>query len=112
MNFLGIVPKVARISIPYAILSLILNYLFNINLSFPYGILLTFPGILAWIYCYLQVSKAYKRGILMKEGCYSIVRHPIYSIWGCFMDSDKRNFFVLLFSIIFKYFYGIFMLVW
>ncbi|WP_245610361.1 methyltransferase family protein [Thermococcus celericrescens] len=46
------------------------------------GVALLTVGIVFWLLCYRQVSKAYRRGELLTTGCYSRVRHPIYSIWG------------------------------
>ncbi|CUX77854.1 hypothetical protein CHITON_1075 [Thermococcus chitonophagus] len=41
-----------------------------------------FLGLALWLICYSQVSKAYRERKLLTTGCYSKVRHPIYSIWG------------------------------
>ncbi|HII60237.1 methyltransferase family protein [Pyrococcus horikoshii] len=83
MNFLGIVPKVAKVSFLYIAFSALLERLFTFDFSFPrIGGILVFVGIVLWAICYFQVSKAYKAGKLLKSGCYSVVRHPIYTIWG------------------------------
>jgi protein-S-isoprenylcysteine O-methyltransferase Ste14 len=84
MRFLGIVPKVAALSAPYAFLAPHLNKRFSADF-FQFtepGALLVAIGVALWLTCYLQVSKAYRRGELLTRGCYSKVRHPIYSIWG------------------------------
>lgn len=46
------------------------------------GALLVAVGIVLWLRCYTQISRAYRRKELLTSGCYSKVRHPIYSIWG------------------------------
>ncbi len=84
MRFWGIVPKVAAVSALYALASFYLNYRFNvtsIQLVKP-GAFLIAIGMVLWLLCYLQVSRAHARGKLLTTGCYSRVRHPIYSIWG------------------------------
>jgi len=84
MGFLGIVPKVSLFTVPYAVLAFYLNSRFNF--SFPrfsaLGFALLTIGIVFWLLCYRQISKAYRRGELLITGCYSRVRHPIYSTWG------------------------------
>ena len=84
MGFLGIVPKVSLFTVPYAVLAFYLNS--RPNFSFPrfpaLGFALLTAGIVFWLLCYRQISKAYQRGELLTTGCYSRVRHPIYSIWG------------------------------
>ncbi|ASJ01150.1 methyltransferase family protein [Thermococcus gorgonarius] len=84
MKFWGIVPKVAVLSAPYAAAAFYLNDRFNvtsIQLVKP-GIFLMAIGVALWLFCYFQVSRAYAKGELLTTGCYSKVRHPIYSIWG------------------------------
>ncbi|WP_232461715.1 isoprenylcysteine carboxylmethyltransferase family protein [Thermococcus pacificus] len=84
MKFWGIVPKVAVLSAPYAAAAFYLNGRFNatsIQLVKP-GIFLMAIGVVLWLLCYLEVSRAHARGELLTTGCYSMVRHPIYSIWG------------------------------
>ncbi|CAD5244501.1 methyltransferase family protein [Thermococcus camini] len=84
MRFLGIVPKVSLFAVPYAVLAFCLNS----KLSRPFirfpsmGIALLTVGIALWLLCYFQVSRAYQKGELLTTGCYSRIRHPIYSIWG------------------------------
>ncbi|WP_054840288.1 hypothetical protein [Thermococcus sp. JCM 11816] len=83
----GIFPKVALISSIYAVVAFYLNErLGGVSfLAFPaLGLLMVFLGLSLWFLCYLQVSRAYSKGKLLTEGCYSRVRHPIYSIWGAF----------------------------
>ena len=84
MGFLGIVPKVSLFTVPYAVLAFYLNLRLNFSfLRFPVlGSVLLTAGIVLWLLCYRQISKAYRRGELLTTGCYSKVRHPIYSIWG------------------------------
>ncbi len=84
MRFWGIEPKVAAVSAPYAAAAFYLNDRFNvtsIQLVKPGAFLMTI-GVALWLLCYLQVSRAHARGELLTTGCYSKVRHPIYSIWG------------------------------
>ncbi|WP_297490278.1 isoprenylcysteine carboxylmethyltransferase family protein [Thermococcus sp.] len=60
-----------------------LNAGFGRPRAFPLpGLFLLVSGLALWLVCYLQVSRAYTKGELLKRGCYSRVRHPIYSIWG------------------------------
>ncbi|MDV3104607.1 methyltransferase family protein [Thermococcus waiotapuensis] len=83
MRFWGIEPKTGLIAGLYAFLAFYLNARFEIGLSSPpLGLLLLVPGLALWLLCYLQVSRAHARGELLTTGCYSKVRHPIYSIWG------------------------------
>ncbi|EEB74688.1 isoprenylcysteine carboxylmethyltransferase family protein [Thermococcus sp. AM4] len=84
MKFLGIEPKVALFAFPYALISFYLNSALGLQtLRFPeVGAFLVIVGVALWLICYLQVSRAYRKGELLTEGCYSRVRHPIYSIWG------------------------------
>ena len=84
MRFWGIEPKVSLLVIPYALLAFYLNS----KLSKPFfrfpsmGIALLTVGIALWLLCYFQVSRAHRKGELLTTGCYSRVRHPIYSVWG------------------------------
>ncbi|AEC52614.1 Protein-S-isoprenylcysteine O-methyltransferase, putative (icmt) [Pyrococcus sp. NA2] len=81
MKFWGIEPKITLFVAPYATLVLSLNL--SQNPKFPrLGLFLMGIGIVLWLICYFQVSRAYFEGTLAKEGCYSRIRHPIYSIWG------------------------------
>ncbi|WP_297063119.1 isoprenylcysteine carboxylmethyltransferase family protein [Thermococcus sp.] len=83
MKFWGIEPKVGLVSGSYALLAFYLNARSGRGLSFPlFGLSLLVLGVVLWFVCYLQVSRAYSRGELLTKGCYSRVRHPIYSIWG------------------------------
>ncbi|AMQ17927.1 methyltransferase family protein [Thermococcus peptonophilus] len=84
MKFWGIFPKVALISSIYAILAFYLNERLEVGLfAFPtLGLVMIALGLALWFLCYLQVSKAYSEGKLFTKGCYSKIRHPIYSIWG------------------------------
>jgi len=84
MRFLGIVPKISLFAVPYAVLAFCLNSKFSQPfLQLPgAGVALLSVGIALWLLCYSQVSKAYRRGELLTTGCYSRIRHPIYSIWG------------------------------
>ncbi|WP_457741303.1 methyltransferase family protein [Thermococcus sp.] len=84
MRFWGIEPKVALFAFPYALLAFYLNSTFRLwTPRFPkVGAVLVIFGIALWLICYLQVSRAYRKGKLLTEGCYFRVRHPIYSIWG------------------------------
>lgn len=84
MRFWSIVPKVSGFAVPYAVLAFCLNS--RLNVSFPrfpaLGAIPLAVGIVLWLLCYWQISKAYRRGELLTTGCYSRVKHPIYSIWG------------------------------
>ncbi|WP_297417463.1 isoprenylcysteine carboxylmethyltransferase family protein [Thermococcus sp.] len=83
MRFWGIEPKVALVAGPYALLAFYLNVQFGINLAFPVvGVPLLVAGLALWLLCYSQIVRVYEGGELLKKGCYSKVRHPIYSIWG------------------------------
>lgn len=84
MKFWGIFPKVALLSSIYAVLAFYLDERLGVSfLAFPVlGFLMVFLGLSLWFLCYLQVSRAYSKGKLLTEGCYSRVRHPIYFIWG------------------------------
>ena len=84
MRFWGITPKVAAVSVPYAVIAFYLNDRFNASsLQFAKpGAFLMAIGMGLWLLCYIQVSKAHVKGELLTTGCYSRVRHPIYTIWG------------------------------
>ncbi|ASJ09446.1 protein-S-isoprenylcysteine methyltransferase [Thermococcus siculi] len=84
MRFWGIFPKIALLSSIYAATAFYLNKALNARfLSLPGPGLVTISiGLALWFICYLQVSRAYSEGKLLTKGCYSKVRHPIYSIWG------------------------------
>ena len=83
MRFWGIEPKVGLVSGSYALLAFYLNARSGMGLAFPLlGLFLLVPGLALWLVCYLQVSRAYARGMLLTRGCYSKARHPIYAIWG------------------------------
>ncbi len=84
MHFWGIEPKVALSAFSYALLAFCLNSALGLQtLRLPgVGTILVIVGVALWLVCYLQVSGAYREGKLLTEGCYSRVRHPIYSIWG------------------------------
>ncbi len=83
MRFWGIEPKVGLTAGLYAISAFYLNARLSLASTFPvFGVLLLVSGLILWFYCYIQVSRAHARGELLTSGCYSRVRHPIYSIWG------------------------------
>ena len=84
MKFWGIFPKVALVSSIYALLAFYLNEGLGVSFFiFPtLGLGMILLGLSLWFVCYIQVSRAYSEGKLLTEGCYSWVRHPIYSIWG------------------------------
>ena len=83
MRFWGIEPKVGLAVGLYAVPAFYLNARLGPVQKFPVlGLTLLIPGLAAWLYCYTQVSRAHARGELLTSGCYSRVRHPIYSIWG------------------------------
>ncbi|MFA4640316.1 methyltransferase family protein [Pyrococcus kukulkanii] len=83
MSFFGIVPRVSMFVLPYALLALYLNFRFRVWFGLPVlGYIMLFLGLVLWLVCYSQVSKAYRERKLLTTGCYSRVRHPIYSIWG------------------------------
>ena len=83
MRFWGIEPKVSLAAGPCALLAVYLDSRFEPGCSCPvFGVILLALGIVLWLICYLQVSKAYAKGMLLTKGCYSRVRHPIYAIWG------------------------------
>ena len=84
MRFWGIEPKVALFAFPYSLLAFYLNSALGLQtLRLPkVGAIFVIVGVALWLICYLQVSRAYRKGELLTEGCYSRVRHPIYSIWG------------------------------
>lgn len=84
MRFLGIVPKVFLFAFPYALLAFYLNSLYGVwTPKLPaLGALLVAVGVILWLRCYTQISRAYRRKELLTSGCYARVRHPIYSIWG------------------------------
>jgi len=84
MKFWGIFPKVALFSSLYAVLAFCLNLSLRTGfLTLPgIGLAMLSIGLALWFLCYLQISRAYSEGKLLTRGCYSRVRHPIYSIWG------------------------------
>ena len=84
MRFWGIEPRVFLFTAPYALFAFYLNSRLPLSfLQLPgVGVALLSAGIVLWLLCYLQVSRAHSEGRLLKAGCYSRVRHPIYSIWG------------------------------
>ena len=73
----------ALFAFSYALLAFYLNSALGLQtLRLPeVGTIPVIVGVALWLICYLQVSGAYKEGKLLTEGCYSRVRHPIYSIW-------------------------------
>jgi protein-S-isoprenylcysteine O-methyltransferase Ste14 len=84
MRFWGIFPKVALLSSLYAVPAFYLNERLGVNfLAFPtLGLVMVSLGLAFWFICYVQISRAYSEGRLLTKGCYSKVRHPIYSLWG------------------------------
>ncbi len=84
MRFWGIVPKVAAISAPCAAAAFYLNERFHASSLqlVKSGAFMMAIGVVLWLLCYSQVSRAHARGELLTKGCYSRVRHPIYAIWG------------------------------
>ncbi|ASJ04798.1 methyltransferase family protein [Thermococcus barossii] len=84
MHFWGIEPRVFLFTTPYALFAFYLNSrLPQSFLQLPgVGVSFLSAGIVLWLLCYLQVSRAYSEGRLLTAGCYSRVKHPIYSIWG------------------------------
>lgn len=84
MGFLGIVPKVFIFTFPYALLAFYLNSICGVwSPKLPaLGALLVAVGIVLWLHCYIQISRAYHGKELLTSGCYTRVRHPIYSVWG------------------------------
>ena len=84
MKFWGIFPKVALFSSLYAVLAFCLNLSLRTRfLALPgIGLAMLSIGLALWFLCYLQISRVYSEGKLLTRGCYSRVRHPIYSIWG------------------------------
>jgi len=84
MRFLGVVPKVFLLTFSYAPLAFYLNSAYGVwTPRLPVlGALLVAVGVALWLLCYIQISRAYRRKELLTSGCYSRVRHPIYSIWG------------------------------
>ncbi len=88
MTIRGIGKKLEYITIVYAVITIALNYLlypiFELNFI-PYkylviiGITLIIAGIPLNIVSTLRIVKGYKQGILLTEGIYSFVRHPLYA---------------------------------
>ncbi|WP_240920781.1 isoprenylcysteine carboxylmethyltransferase family protein [Thermococcus sp. CX2] len=84
MSFRGIAPRVGKIVLSYAALALFLD--FHLNLltfkCYAVGLAAFLVGISLWLLRYSQIKRAYETEKLLTSGCYSRVRHPIYSIWG------------------------------
>ena len=88
MTYGGVGPKLALLSLPYIILSLIvmIKYpeFFDIKLlDFP-GIKMSafiwlVLGIIYWIYSAIYFLKYFKPGTLITKGPFSLCRNPIYS---------------------------------
>lgn len=89
MTRCGIGPTFFSGAILYGVFSGWLTYRYPdlMLINCPYT-LLVIPGaacLTAGIVIYIRVlrifNKAYKKGVLIKEGPFSIIRHPIYSVW-------------------------------
>lgn len=88
MTIRGIGEKLQFITIGYAALVIYLNYLFyplfRINtvqykILLAAGILLIMAGIPLNILTTIRIVKGFKRGILLTDGIFSFVRHPLYA---------------------------------
>ena len=84
----GIGPRLALLSLPYVLLSLIVmkrdpEFLDLKFLDFPYIKILGFIwlciGITFWIYSAIVFLKYFKYGKLIKQGPFALCRNPIYS---------------------------------
>ena len=83
-------------------------YIFNEKVSIDINskntyvsIFLFIFGILLYLKLLKKLRRAFKRGVLLKEGGFRVVRHPIYSLWG-FIIIPSITLFVDL-----KFFYSI-----
>ena len=86
MRFWGIAPKVSLFAFLYALLAFYGNSTCHISFRAPIiGLILIVIGTVLWNPCSLQVMRAYRNGKLVTSGCYSRIRHPVYSIWGFFI---------------------------
>jgi protein-S-isoprenylcysteine O-methyltransferase Ste14 len=92
MSILGIGPKLALLTIMYAIPVIIIDsrsFIFKINLpSIALHIVsavLLLIGIPFLLISAVTLRKAYKLDILYTKGAYSICRHPLYSSWLFFI---------------------------
>jgi protein-S-isoprenylcysteine O-methyltransferase Ste14 len=88
MTYGGVGPKLALLSLPYIILSLIVMFkypeFFDIKLlDFPAIKMLGFVwsglGICFWIYSAIFFLKYFKPGVLITKGPFALCRNPIYS---------------------------------
>ncbi len=88
MTYGGVGPKLALLSLPYIILSLIVMFkypeFFDIKLlDFPgikmSGFIWLVLGIIYWIYSAIYFLKYFKPGTLITKGPFSLCRNPIYS---------------------------------
>src|SRR5271157_1169319 len=94
MSIFGIGPKLAVITIFYAIIMFLVNgysYIdFTINVIpkavlMSLGIILIIIGFSLLGISFITVKKAYKEDYLCVKGIYSICRHPLYSAWIVFI---------------------------
>jgi protein-S-isoprenylcysteine O-methyltransferase Ste14 len=88
MTYGGVGPKLALLSLPYIILSLIVMFkypeFFDIKLlDFPgikmLGFVWSGLGICFWIYSAIFFLKYFKPGVLITKGPFALCRNPIYS---------------------------------
>jgi protein-S-isoprenylcysteine O-methyltransferase Ste14 len=88
MTLFGCGPRLALLSLPYIILSLIVKYrypeFFNLKfLDLPYVRILGFVwlglGMIFWIYSAIFFIKYFKPGNLITKGPFALCRNPIYS---------------------------------
>ena len=88
MTFFGCGPRLALLSLPYIILSLIVMYkypdFFDLRfLDFTFAKVLGFiglgSGIIYWISSAIFFIKHFKPGTLITQGPFALCRNPIYS---------------------------------
>ncbi len=52
------------------------------SLNFKIGVFLLILGFYFYVKTLKKIKRVFKRKVLLKEGSYRVVRHPIYAIWA------------------------------
>lgn len=88
MTFFGCGPRLALLSLPYVILSLVIMYKYPEFLDLKFldlrfvkvlGIIWLVMGITFWVYSAIFFLKYFKPGKLITRGPFALCRNPIYS---------------------------------
>jgi protein-S-isoprenylcysteine O-methyltransferase Ste14 len=88
MTLFGCGPKLALLSLPYVILSLVVMFKYpeffdleflDFNYVRVFGFIWLGLGIIFWIYSAVYFLRYFKPGNLIKSGPFALCRNPIYS---------------------------------